>query len=248
MTLIVAIACRDGVLLCADSASTDSDSIFKQSVEKIRRLGEQPILYGGSGDLGLLQKVDASLKNFEPQTSVMAIRAELRKLIVPQLMDAVRLHAPYPRQGAYEPPEAVLLFAGVLDGLPWIVEIEKNGADTEFGPAMGNFAAIGSGKPLAQATFRPHLNTARDLQLGRVFAYRVLEDSIALSAAFVAAPIHMYVIGADGSVQKVDPEEERELQITCQTWRQLERDTVGSLLAPKAGEAPRIPVPETGRS
>jgi 20S proteasome alpha/beta subunit len=243
VTLIVAIACRDGVVLCADSASTDPDSMYKQSVEKIQRLSDQPILYGGSGDLGLLQKIDATLKDFQPQTSVIGVRTELRRLIVPQLMESVRLHSPYPKPGAYEPPEAVLLFTGVLNGSPWIIEIEKNGADTEFGSGMGNFAAIGSGKPLAQATFRPHLNTDRDVQLGRVLGYRVMEDSIALSAAFVAAPIHMYVITTDGGVQKVSREEEIELQTACQSWRQLESETVGRLLAPKQAQSPQIPLP-----
>jgi 20S proteasome alpha/beta subunit len=248
MTLIVAIACSDGVILCADSASTDPDSMYKQPVEKIQRLGDHPILYGGSGDLGLLQKLDVALAGFQPQANVMAVRAELRRLIVPQLKEAIRLHAPYPRQPSYEPPHAVLLFVGVINGAPWIVEIEKNGADTEYGAPMGNFAAIGSAKPLAQAAFRPHLYTERDLQLGRVFAYRVIEDSINLSAAYVAAPIHMYVIQADGAVRKVGEEEERDLQVTCEAWRRLERETVGLLLAPKKVAPPDIPIPGPGET
>lgn len=63
MTLIVAFGCSDGVVLSADSASSEQDVGTKQEVsEKIRRVGNLPIVYGGSGDVGLLQKIDEGVK------------------------------------------------------------------------------------------------------------------------------------------------------------------------------------------
>jgi len=61
MTLIVGIVCQDGVVLAADSATSDIEAQTKQPTEKIRRLGHQKIFYGGSGDYGLVQKIEEAL-------------------------------------------------------------------------------------------------------------------------------------------------------------------------------------------
>ncbi len=56
MTLVVAVGCRDGVVLAADSASSDATTGSKQPVDKIFRLGDHPILCGGSGNGSVLQR------------------------------------------------------------------------------------------------------------------------------------------------------------------------------------------------
>lgn len=246
MTLIVAVGCSDGVVIGADSASSDSEAGTKQEVEKVKTISNLAILYGGSGDGGLHQKIDEALADLKPHSSIKRIRQEIRKLVAPELEESRKYHVPYPAQGFNVPPASILLFAGVLNSQPWIVEIEKDGRDTSYTKEMGWFAAIGSGKPAAQAVFRPHLYTERDLNLGRVFAYRVLEDSIALAAAYLSKPIHLYTIALDGKISKMTADEEKDLARTCQLWRSLEREAVGKLLAPKAEveSEPQIPTPQ----
>ena len=153
---------------------------------------------------------------------------------------------PYPQQGFHQPPVAILLFAGVHERSPWILEIEKDGRDTLYGGDLGNFCAIGSGKPWAQAVFRPHLGTGRDLQLGKVFACRVLEDSIDLAASFLARPIHIHTVSLNGDVQHVNEVELRQLSDTCELWREGERAALGKLLSPPqpSQAEPEIPKPE----
>jgi 20S proteasome alpha/beta subunit len=246
VTLIVALACKDGVVIASDSASTDPESGTKQLHDKIKRIGQEPILYGGSGDVGLVQKIDESLNAYMRKTSFKAIRQEIRKLILPELREASQFHAPYPQAPFHKPPEAVLLFAGVHDRKPWIIEIERDCRDTMYGEAFGNFAAIGSGKPLAQAIFYPHFKTSRDLKLGKIFAYRIIDDSINLAAAYLSAPVCMYTISIDGTVRMIDPIEREDIAKTCELWRTLERESVGKILAPPQGEVelPEIPKPE----
>ena len=143
------------------------------------------------------------------------------------------------------PPPAILLFAGVFKGFPWILEIEKDGRDTMYDANLGNFAAIGSGKPWAQAIFRPHLTTERDLNLGKIFTRRVLEDAIDLAAGGLARPIHIHTITLDGTVAQVEDPEKTGLREACDIWRSLEREAVGKLLARNQVEdvTPDIPVP-----
>lgn len=247
MTLIIGIVCTDGVVLAADSATTDPDAGTKHATEKIRRIDTTPVLYGGSGDVGLCQKIAYALEGFVPGAAVKNIRKELRKRVLPELEDAVKNHVGYPAANVNHPPGAILLFAGVLpNGHPWLLEIERNGADTEYDAIMGGFGAIGSGKPWAQAVFRSFLRTERELRVGRLLAYRVMKDSIDLACGFVAEPIRIYEIDAHGNVAMADADEMARLEETLGIWRQAETEALGRILAPAPREAaePQIPTPQ----
>jgi hypothetical protein len=74
------------------------------------------------------------------------------------------------------------------------------------------------------------LNTVRDLNKGKVLAYRVLEDSIEVSHMGLAKPIHLYTITRDGSVNKSSEQELKGLGEFCEGWREYERATLDYLL------------------
>jgi len=247
MTLIVALACTNGIVMGADSASTDPLSQTKLLVSKIQRLRKYPVLFGGAGDFGLIQKLTEDLNDLKlsPSAQFRATRREIRKACLPALQEASNTHIRVYVPGCdTDPPTATLLFGGIHRNKPFLLEIEANGRDTLYDDNFGNFRAIGRGTSLAQAVMWTHLNTKRDLQLGKILAYRVLEDSIALSSTGLAKPIHLYAITLDGSLNKLDDEELVNLKVTCETWRDLERETLGSLLAPSnSGNSEILPLP-----
>lgn len=99
---------------------------------------------------------------------------------------------------------------------------------------------------LAQALFRPHLRTERDLRAGKIFAYRILEDAINLSSGGLAKPIHVQSISLDGTIDEASNSELETIETTCEGWRELERGTVGSVLAGYSEEgSAEIPKPES---
>jgi len=149
MTLVIAIRCTNGVVIGADSASSDSETGTRQPVEKLTKVGDHPIVYGGSGDAGLLQKIDDNLAALSQWSDLNGMCRHIQSLVVPQLRNATENFVAYPQVPFNMPPTAILLFGGVLDGEPWILEIERNGGDTFYDDRLGNFAAIGSGKVLA---------------------------------------------------------------------------------------------------
>ena len=65
-----------------------------------------------------------------------------------------------------------------------------------------------------------------------------------MAAAGPSKPIHLYTISAEGVVSNVDAEEQRNIADTCQTWRELERETVGLLLSSTATSDEGESVPE----
>jgi 20S proteasome alpha/beta subunit len=245
MTLIVAIGCSDGIVMGADSASTDIGSGTKQSSIKIAQVGNLPILCGGSGDVGLLQKIREGLDLITSLGQKFKVtRQSLKRVIVPELKEARDTHVAQNLQGFNIPPIASCLFGCVQGGLPFILEVELDGRDTMYDKNLGSFAAIGSGKPLAQAIFRPHLNTPRDLNLGKIFAYRILDDSIELAASGLARPIHLYTIDLSGKIEKIENGDLKKLGEDCELWRQLERDALGEFLSPSQPETEEISLPK----
>lgn len=244
MTLIVAIGCSDGIVMGADSATTDTTSGTKQASIKIEQLKGLPILCGGSGDVGLLQNIRESLEVLKIAPKFKNTRQAIKRLVVPELVEARDLHVPLQLQGFNIPPTASLLMGCVQNNLPFILEIEMDGRDTVYDKNLGLFAAIGSGKSLAQAIFRPHLNTERDLNLGKIFAYRILDDAIELAASGLARPIHLYTLDLKGHIEKIENGELKKLGEDCELWRQLERDALGTFLAPPSTEETEVSLPE----
>ena len=246
MTLIVAVAFANGVVVGSDSAASDADTQLKQDVLKVRHLEGCSILLGISGASGTTQHIEEAFATFQPKDSLKRIRQEVKKIVTSELKEAYSGYVYVPGTQA-NPPVAVVLLAGLCENRPFILEVDRDGQDTVFGDGLGSFAAVGSGKMIAQAIFRPHLGPAgsRSEEQAKVLACRVIEDAIALSAAFVAAPVHLHVATAGTDTRECSREELEGLSDTCAAWRQLERDTLSQALAPEKGgeEQPEIPKP-----
>ncbi len=90
--------------------------------------------------------------------------------------------------------------------------IEKDNSDTIYGDEYGNFAAVESGKSPAHALFRPHLCSERTLRLGKVHAYRILDDAMNLAAQGLGCPVNIHTISLDGTIQRVERNEPRDIQ------------------------------------
>jgi proteasome beta subunit len=240
MTLIVAIGCSDGVVLASESCSTDLDNRTKQPVEKIERIPGQPILWGGSGDSGLIGRIGEGLSGCPARPSLKSARKEFKARIIPEQRDSLASYVPYP---GTQPPSATILLAGFQEGKPWILEISKSGGDTFYGEAYGNFAAIGSGGTFAHASFRPHLTKQRDLRAGKLHAFRIIDDAIEIAHFGLDRPIRIHTVSADGSALHVPPEELNAIKDSCEVWRNLERETVGRVLSPDLREEPTEEIP-----
>jgi len=234
MTLIIGILCSDGIVMASDSASTDLDTGTKQpSDQKIVPYPQQHMIFGGSGDVGLIQKIQDRLGKLPYQKDPNKFRKELKNLICEELKESNKLHVPYPSQSYNSPPIAICILAGFLEEGPFLLEFERDGRDTDYGrKELGGFVAIGSGKPWALALFRPHLSNTRMVQEAKVISYRILSDAIALASYGLAEPINMFCINNKGKISKIENDEKHILNQTCELWRRLESETLSKALTP----------------
>lgn len=242
MTLIIAIGCNNGIVMGSDSASSDPITGTKQPVKKIQQMGNNPIMFGGAGDVGLIQKIVEELNDLKLSRSpkFKLSRRLIQEACLPDMRDARDNHISHSATGYDVPPTAILLFGCIHNKSPYILEIEADGRDTVYDQNLGSFQAIGSGKALAQAIMRPHLHTERDLSLGKILAYRILEDSIELSATGLAKPIHLYTMTLQGIFTQLENPELRRLENQCEFWRGIEREALERAIAPSEHDESEI--------
>src|ERR1043165_9611480 len=79
MSLIIALPCHDGVVICADSR--ESAGQYKASVNKIemRRLGPYEIVFGGAGnDSNLIDGLDDAIRRAFTEAKDVSVVPEIR--------------------------------------------------------------------------------------------------------------------------------------------------------------------------
>lgn len=163
MTLVLAIRCREGVVLASDGqATTDAaGQPTRLAVQKLFDLGGR-IAWGAAGSVGLQQALAERLD--EEEDAVLAgpdPRPALVDAVIPIQQRALRDFVPHP--GA-QPPDLACVFCWVDgDGSPRIFSIPRTGSDHQlhedtprWGPATSSRTSRWSRSPTsARPTSRP---------------------------------------------------------------------------------------------
>jgi len=195
MTLILAVVCKDGIVMAADSAASFIAEGIKQPTVKIHKLGSVA-LWGASGHEGMIQDIEVALtKGKTPESymkSAQHCRQQLRRALKPVYEEWKIYQVPIPQPPYNQWQTAHLLFIGVWDGKSCIIEVEPNLAVEQL-EDYGH-AAIGSAAQFAQARMYPHRRRFPTLQWGKVIAYRTMREAIDIALYGVAEPIHLWAL------------------------------------------------------
>ncbi len=232
MTLILAVACQNGIVMAADSATTFAEGI-KQPTVKIRPLGNV-MLWGASGHEGMIQDIEVALtQGRNPESyikSAQHCRKQLCQVLKPVYQAWRDYQVPIPLPSYNQWQGAHLLFIGFLDGKPCIIEVEPNlaiGQMEDYG-----HHAIGSAAQIAQARMYPHRQRCPTLAWGKVIAYRTMKEAIDVAASGVAEPIHLWSIeppeatGGFPRISEVTEREKRRVEYGIEEWIAREEDAL----------------------
>ena len=244
MTLITGVICNDGIVVASDSASTDPESYTKQPSEnKLVIINHNKMVFGGSGDVGLIQKISASISQSTHQKDIIKLRKELKAKICNELLESNKSFVPHPSSRS-QPPLVVSMVAGYVNDNPFLFEFDQNGTDTDYTTLKG-FLAIGSGKPWAQAYFRPYLNFTKNIKASKIISYRIISDAITLSSGGLSEPIHIVSIEKNGKITKCDPAEINATKDTCELWREIDRNSLTKALNPPSPTTTAVSAADT---
>ncbi len=196
MTLILGLVCREGIVVLADSQETFVRAGVKSTTQKLFRLGPS-IVWGGSGDTGMVRALSQSLGKIEKGQAGTLLRPidELGTRLHSTVNAVQKAQAEMTIQipGLRKPPPTLhAMFCGMSkDGSAWILDVEEDGACDQH--QQRGVCAIGSGEPFARFAYASlrHLSIReRSLDEALFIGYDIMDNAIATAAYGLARPIH----------------------------------------------------------
>ena len=222
MTVVLALVCKDGVVVAADTQVTDSGRGMSYPAQKLHPLGDAAA-WGGSGARSVLLELEDV---FEASSGAILEAEDIGKALQERTIPVLRYHYEnfiddVPGEETPGTPSAYVLAAGYRDGAPWIVEINPNGMVSRYEDV--GFHAVGSGAPMAQqaGALLSHIDLVdRPVRHGVVGIVRVL-DALRTTSPSVGLEIDVCRITADGAEHLGEQDIERAREDVAR-WRERE--------------------------
>lgn len=229
MTVVLAVRCKDGLVIGADSQITEKDRGMTFPAQKLHALGEHAA-WGGSGARGVLGELDEALTT---KADEIIHAVDVGKEIQSCALPIFRHHydnfiADVPGMDEAGTPSAYVLAAGYSGERPWIVEVQPTGLIGRYEDV--GFHAIGSGAPMAQqaGSLLAHFRMVeRPVDYGVLAIVRVL-DALAVTAPSVGGPIDVARITPEGA-HHLDEREIARARKRVDTWEQREQEVLDTL-------------------
>jgi len=233
MTLILALRCRDGVVLAADGQAT-SDAAgqpTRQVVRKLFDLGGR-VAWGAAGSVGLQQTLLDALAECEGElvttTPARQLRRRLTEIVIPIQQQALRNFVAHPGS---QPPDLSCIFCWCDGGEARILSIPRTGSDHQL---HDRHSAVGTGDIFADfaMTSVAHLGTVGlSLEQAKMVAYKAVADAIDVAAIYLGPPIQMYVVTPERAHEVPAAELDGGLADSVDVWKARQRETLGPLAA-----------------
>lgn len=233
MTLVLAIRCREGVVLASDGQAT-TDAAGQPTRAPVRKLFDLHgrVAWGAAGSVGLQQTLREQLASLERlDLPAPALRRALTEVVIPIQQRAMHDFVSHP--GAV-PPDLSCIFCWHDEERPWMLSIPRTGADHQL---HDGYSAIGSGDIFAAFAMASvaHLGTADlTLEQAKMVTYKAIADAIDVAAIFLGPPIQMYTVTAAGAREVPAAEIEGGLSDSVDAWKERQRETLGPLAAAAA--------------
>jgi 20S proteasome alpha/beta subunit len=228
MTLVLAIRCRDGVVLASDGqATTDAAGQPTRSpVRKLFDLGGR-VAWGAAGSVGLQQTLAHQLTGLiDLSLSGPALRRAITDAVVPIQQRALRDFVEV--QGAVAPDLSCIFCWYDHDG-PWILSVPRTGSDHQL---HDRYSAIGSGDIFAAFAMASvsYLGTVDlTLEQAKMVTYKAIADAIDVAAIFLGPPIQMYTVTVEGASEVPPVEVHGALSDSVDAWKERQRESLGAL-------------------
>ena len=225
MTLVLAIRCTDGAVLASDGQAT-FDAVGQPTCRPVRKLSDLDgrIAWGAAGTVGLHQAVaERLLVDREEIAALRDPRAALVDAVLPSQQQAVRDFVPH---GRAEPPDLACVFCWLdeEDG-PRIFSVPRTGSDHQL---HDDHVALGTGDVFADYAMASlaHLMPLPVAE-AKLVALRVVQDAIAVAAAYLGPPIQMSTVTTTGARAVPPAELEGSLGEELAAWKERERRALG---------------------
>ena len=241
MTLIVALRCRDGVVLASDGQATgfSSGGPIKQKCKKIFKLPGN-VLIAASGTIGVIQRCRESIEMYsqaisgyglnhvieEEDGEKITLRDQIKKLVFSINKDEKERHkAFYGDERGAPLADIIIAFYDKNREEFRIWHVAPDGGD-EFLDELG-YGCSGIGDTFGHAFLKNFYSEDLDVRIGSVIAFRVINEAIEIGAYGLGEPIDVWImerVEKDIKVKQLSSEELNALSDVCRVWVEAEKE------------------------
>ncbi len=229
MTVVLAVVCKDGVVIGADTQVTDSDRGMSYPGQKLHAMGRHAA-WGGSGARSVLGDLE---KVFAESAGAICESEDVGRALQERTLPVLKHHyenfiPEVPGEQMKGGPSAYVLAAGWAEAGAWLVEVNPSGMVSRYEDI--GFHAIGSGAPMAQqaGALLSHFDMVdRSVRHGVVGIVRVL-DALSTTSPSVGLQIDVCWIDADGAHHLSDKQIAASRKDVAR-WRDLEQKALDDL-------------------
>jgi 20S proteasome alpha/beta subunit len=234
VTLIIALKCKDGVVIASDGQATalSSGGPVRQKIQKIFKLGSN-VVFGASGSVGTVQRCRDLIKNFAESLSKgldIKTREELRQNLFQIMKNEVERHKAFHGNTKGAPLADILICTHEGDKGYRIWHIAPDCAD-ELLDELG-YACTGIGDTFAYTLLRNYYSSDVDIEKGKLVAYRVIKDAIDIGAYGLGEPVDIWTMKMDNGDFKIEQLSNNEIMALNDayvTWKEAEKSVFKNL-------------------
>ena len=233
MTLVIALNCKDGIVMASDGQATvvSSGGPVRVETEKIFKVNDTT-LFGASGNVGNIQKsleVIKSIKDLEEDWN-QTIMSNVKRQLFWIYQDDLKRHVDFyktinPNQIPPPPIADVILTKIQENGEKIIWHIAPDCSD-ELLHDLG-YACTGNGDVFAHTLLRGYEIKNIDIEKGKLLAYNTIKLGIEVGAFGLGEPIYIWAmkkIDTGIEIKQLSNEEMMALKDTWLYWRETLRE------------------------
>lgn len=240
MTICIALQCSDGLIIGADSQSTEETGGVRWQTDKLFQLTDR-FVAAGSGSVTILDDIKGTLRASQAMLDATPRMGNtLADLTHPVLVAHYRRFiAQVPGMAPASPATSLLVAGYEVDGTPRILELDPRCTVTDYTEARG-FHAIGSGAGFAQmaAALMAHFDIRqRPMRYGKIVAHWVLDAVIDTLAATVGRPVRMWTIEPGQAPHELTQDEVDQIEADVGAWKTRQAEDLERFLTPAVTEA-----------
>ena len=233
MTLVIALSCKNGIVMASDGQATvgSSGGPIRVEAQKIFKINENT-LFGASGDVGTIQKSLELIKGIpelrkDLTTSIKSVvKDKLSQLYQNEIEPIVRFHKALQISQPLIPPIADIIIAKMQDDnkrLIWHITPDCRDEALEH----QGYACTGNGDIFAHTLLKGFDIKNMDLEEGKLLAYRTIRLAIDIGAFGLGEPIDIWTIKREKetvNIQRLSAEELMALKDSWITWKEAEKE------------------------
>lgn len=234
MTLVIALNCKDGIVMASDGQATgySTGGPIRYRIQKIFKLADC-VLFSASGSVGVIQKSKEIVQRYVQQLSSSGLVNEIKEIIRQQLFQLMKSeldrHKAFHGKSEGAPLADILICIKDQDGNCKIWHISPDCADElleEFG-----YGCSGIGDTFAYTLLKNYYFSDINIEIGKLVAYRVIRETIEIGAFGLGEPIDIWTLNKEnGEVKQLTKEEIMALHDAYLTWRSMEQEVFKKII------------------